>query len=147
MRLGNFHGRYNLLWYLLQLSPIALTSNIAAGSAIAQSLDSLPVPQPNSPIPQEPPALSSPTQQPTQQSAPIFPAAQPDAIAENMPVEWSGVADSQGSSPNTVQANSLRVQTIDIAQAVNPDIPTIPDSPQNDIQPPPHLSLSPIQLP
>ncbi|MCA1995178.1 MAG: ShlB/FhaC/HecB family hemolysin secretion/activation protein [Coleofasciculus sp. S288] len=144
VRLRNFHW-YNLLWYLLQLSPIALTSNITAGSAIAQSFDSLPTPLPDSPIYQETPTLSLPTQQSTQQSATPLATAQLDAINENMLVEWSGVEDSQGFSPNTGQANSLRVQTIETAQVVNPNIPTVPDSPRDETQPPP--SPTPIPNP
>ncbi|NEO44111.1 MAG: ShlB/FhaC/HecB family hemolysin secretion/activation protein [Moorea sp. SIO4A3] len=96
---------------------------------------------------QEQSAFSSPKQKSTQQSALTLPKAQLDVIAENIPVEWSLVADSQVFNPDSVGTNSLRTQNINTAQVVNPNLPPIRDSPPDDRQPPPSPAPVPNQIP
>ncbi|WP_424100009.1 ShlB/FhaC/HecB family hemolysin secretion/activation protein [Moorena producens] len=124
-----------------------MTSSFTANSARAKISDSLAAPQPDFLILQEQSAFSSPKQKSTQQSALTLPKAQLDVIAENIPVEWSLVADSQVFSPDSVGTNSLRTQTINTAQVVNPNLPPIRDSPPDDRQPPPSPAPVPNQIP
>ncbi|MBD2016593.1 ShlB/FhaC/HecB family hemolysin secretion/activation protein [Microcoleus sp. FACHB-53] len=72
----NFRWR-NRVWCVFQLSPIVLTSGIAADSAQASPLDSLPAPQPDPPTLQKPltrlPLTSQPSPLPTPTPPEAFP--------------------------------------------------------------------------